>query len=310
MADIGQAFVQIVPSAKGMKGSIESIIDPEAQSAGKSSGATLGNNLVASLKGVLGAAAIGATVKQIMDAGGALQQSFGGLETIYGNGAEYAKELANAAAAAGISANDWAEQAVSFGASLKKVFGSDTKGAVDAANTAILDMADNAAKMGTPLQSIQNAYAGFARQNYTMLDNLKLGYGGTKAEMERLLDDAKKLTGVKYNINNLADVYAAIHAIQGNLGLTGVAAAEASETFTGSMGAMKAAAQNLMANIALGGDLETPFKVLIGNLNTFLIKNLIPMIVNIIKSIPTVIVQTVQGLSGFLESGEIGRAHV
>ena len=106
--------------------------------------------------------------------------------------------------------------------------------------------------MGTDLSAIQTAYQGFAKQNYTMLDNLKLGYGGTKSEMERLLEDATKLSGVEYNIDNLGDVYSAIHVIQENLGPTGVAAEEAKSTFSGSMGAMKAAATNLMANLALG----------------------------------------------------------
>ena len=180
------------------------------------------------VKKLIVAAGIDTVLKSAIEEGGKLQQSFGGLDTIYGEASSAAKEYAVQAAAAGISANDYAEQAVSFGASLKQAFGGDTTKAVEAANTAIMDMTDNAAKMGTPIESIQNAYSGFAKQNYTMLDNLKLGYGGTKSEMERLLADAEKLTGVHYDISNLGDVYDAIHAIQGDLGLTGVAAQEAS----------------------------------------------------------------------------------
>jgi len=144
----------------------------------------------------------------------------------------------------------------------------------------------------TMLESIQNAYQGFAKQNYTMLDNLKLGYGGTKKEMERLLADAEKISGVKYDMSNLGDVYAAIHVIQGELGLTGVAAQEGAETFTGSMAAMKAAAQNLLANLSLGEDITEPLKVLVGNTKAFLINNMLPMIGNIVKQIPTLLGET------------------
>ena len=128
---------------------------------------------------------------------------------------------------------------------------------------ALIDMADNANKFGTDMESIQNAYQGFAKQNYTMLDNLKLGYGGTKEEMQRLLSDAQKLTGTKYDIDNLADVYNAIHAIQENLGVTGTTAKEASSTFSGSFSAMKAAAQNLLGNMAIGGDVTGSMKELV-----------------------------------------------
>ena len=283
--ELGKAYVQIIPSAQGISGSITEALGGEAKSAGK----TAGLNIVSSLKGIIATAGIGTAIKSALDAGGALQQSYGGLDTIYGEAGEAAKKYAAEAAAAGISANSYAEQAVSFGASLKQAFSGDTTKAVEAANTAILDMADNSAKMGTDITAIQTAYQGFAKQNYTMLDNLKLGYGGTKTEMERLLADATKLSGVEYDISNLGDVYEAIHVIQQDLGLTGVAAAEAEGTFTGSMGAMKAAAQNLMANLALGEDITTPLKVLLGNAQAFLINNMLPMIGNVLKGIPTLI---------------------
>ena len=241
MAELGKAYVQIVPSAEGISGSIQSALGGEADAAGKSAGL----KIAGALKKVVAAAGIGVALKKSISAGADLQQSFGGLETLYGAAADSAKQYAMAAAQAGISANSYAEQAVSFGASLKQAFGGDTTKAVEAANTAIMDMTDNAAKMGTPIESIQMAYQGFAKQNYTMLDNLKLGYGGTKTEMERLLQDAQKISGVEYDMSNLGDVYEAIHVVQDELGLTGVAAEEASQTLSGSFGAMKAAGQNL-----------------------------------------------------------------
>jgi hypothetical protein len=286
MADLGKAYVQIIPKAEGISGKIKEQIAPGAKQAGTDAG----TNIAGNIKKVLAGAAIGATVvkgfQMALDAGGKLQQSFGGLETLYGDAADAAKKYAAEAAQAGISANDYAEQAVSFGASLKAAFGGDTAKAAEAANTAIMDMADNAAKMGTPLENIQNAYQGFAKGNYTMLDNLKLGYGGTKTEMERLLADAQKLTGVEYNIDNLGDVYDAVHAIQDNLGLTGVAAQEAATTFSGSFGAMKAAAENVLANLSTGGDVEGSMRQLAQSAGTFLFDNLIPMVGNVVSAIP------------------------
>lgn len=283
--ELGKAYVQIVPSAKGISGSISKELAGEATSAGKSAGF----NIAGAIKTALVSAGIGTALKSALEAGGDLQQSFGGLETIYGDAAKAAKEYAAEAATAGISANDYAEQAVSFGASLKQAFAGDTVKAVEAANTAILDMADNSAKMGTDISMVQSAYQGFAKQNYTMLDNLKLGYGGTKSEMERLLADAEKLSGVKYDLNNLGDVYDAIHVIQQDLGLTGVAAQEASETFTGSLGAMKAAGQNLLANLALGEDIRPSLGVLQTSVFTFLTKNMLPMVGNVLKAIPSLL---------------------
>lgn len=166
--ELGKAYVQIIPSARGISGSISEALGGEATSAGKSAGL----NIVGAIKGVIAAAGIGVMIKKSLDAGGALQQSYGGLDTIYGEAADAAKKYAAEASKAGISANSYAEQAVSFGASLKQAFAGDTTKAVEAANTAIMDMADNSAKMGTDIQNIQNAYQGFAKQNYTMLDNL------------------------------------------------------------------------------------------------------------------------------------------
>lgn len=295
MSDLGKAYVQIIPKAEGISNKIKDQVAPGAKQAGSEAGTSIAGNI----KKVLAGAAIGATVvkgfQAALNEGGKLQQSFGGLETLYGDAADAAKDYAMQAAQAGISANDYAEQAVSFGASLKAAFGGDTAKAAEAANTAIMDMTDNAAKMGTPLENIQNAYQGFAKGNYTMLDNLKLGYGGTKTEMERLLADASKLSGVEYNMDNLGDVYSAIHVIQENLGLTGVAAQEAATTFSGSFGAMQAAAQNVLATLSTGGDVSGAMAQLASSAGTFLFNNLIPMIGNVVSGIPS-------ALSGFIQA--------
>ena len=284
---LGTAYVQIVPSTQGISGSISNVLDPEASAAGTSAGLKIG----AFAKKALIAAGVGTAlvkgIKASMGEGAKLQQSYlGGLDTLYGEAAEAARSYAREAAKAGISMNDYSEQAVSFGAALKNAYGGDVKKAAEAANTAIMDMADNSAKMGTDIESVQMAYQGFAKQNYTMLDNLKLGYGGTKSEMERLLADAEKLTGVHYDIDNLGDVYDAIHAIQGDLGLTGVAAAEASETFSGSFNAMKASAANFLGSLALGENVSASLSQLITSANTFFFGNFIPMLGTIVKALP------------------------
>lgn len=282
---LGDAYVNIIPKAPGISNKIEGILSPGADAGGKAAGAKAGSAMISKLKGVVTVAAVGKIMKDAFSAGGNLEQSFGGLETIYGDAAEGAKQYAVQAAAAGISANSYAEQAVSFGAALKQAFAGDTAKAMEAANTAIMDMADNSAKMGTDIGSIQTAYQGFAKQNYTMLDNLKLGYGGTKTEMQRLLADAQKLSGVKYDINNLGDVYDAIHVIQQDLGLTGVAAAEAETTLTGSFGAMKASWTNLLAALTTGNGLEEAMQNL-GKSAGNLLKNVVRMLGNVARQLP------------------------
>jgi len=175
MATLGKAYVQIVPSADGISGSITNLLGGESANAGKEAGSSFASNLLKVAKGAIAAAGIGKLLSASLSAGGALQQSFGGIETLYGDAADAAKKYAKEAASAGISANTYAEQAVSFGASLKQAFGGDTAAAAEAANNAIMAMADNSAKFGTDISSVQAAYQGFAKQNYTMLDNLKLG---------------------------------------------------------------------------------------------------------------------------------------
>ena len=305
MATLGTAYVQILPSTEGIAGNITKALKGEASSAG----VTAGGLISGGVKKAIAAAGIGTTLtmglKTALSEGANLEQTYlGGLDTIYGKAADKAREYATAAAQAGVSQSQYAEQAISFGAALKQAYGGDTSKAIKAANTAIMDMTDNAAKMGTPLQSIQDAYQGFAKQNYTMLDNLKLGYGGTKTEMERLLADAEKLSGQKYDISNLGDVYDAIHVIQGDLGLTGVAAAEASTTFTGSFEAMKAAAQNLMGDLMLGQNVGPAMKTLADSAATFLFQNFFPAIGRIFQSLPTAISTFIQsGLPQFVTAG-------
>ena len=193
------------------------------------------------------AALIGIT-KESVQAYANLEQSLGGVETLFKENAD--KVIKNAKQAyktAGVDANTYMEGVTSFAASLLQSTGNDTAKAADIADMAFRDMSDNANKFGSDMASIQVAYQGFAKQNYTMLDNLKLGYGGTKTEMERLLADAQKLSGVEYNIDNLSDVYSAIHVIQEELGVTGTTASEAGETITGSITAAKAAWQNFLS---------------------------------------------------------------
>lgn len=191
------------------------------------------------------------------------EQLVGGVETLFKDSAGVVEDYANNAyKTAGLSANQYMETVTSFSASLLKSLNNDTIKSAEVADMAITDMSDNANKMGTSMESIQNAYQGFAKQNYTMLDNLKLGYGGTKSEMERLLADASKISGIKYDISSLNDVYQAIHVIQGELGITGTTAKEASTTISGSINSMKSAWTNLVTGIA---DDNANFDSLISN---------------------------------------------
>ena len=283
----GTAYVQIVPKAEGITGSIKGLLDGPSEDAGTSAGSKIGSFAKKAIVAAGVGAAFTKVVKDAMNEGAKLQQSYlGGLDTLYGDAADAARAYAKEAAAAGISMNTYSEQAVSFGAALKNAYGGDVVKAAEAANTAILDMADNSAKMGTDIQSVQMAYQGFAKQNYTMLDNLKLGYGGTKTEMERLLADAEELSGVHYDIDNLGDVYEAIHVIQGELGLTGVAAYEASETFSGSFNAMKASAQNFLGSLALGEGVQESLNQFMTSASTFFFGNFLPMLGTIIGQLP------------------------
>lgn len=288
--ELAKAYVQIVPSADGIQGSISHIMGGEASSAGESAGTLLGTKLVGTLKKVIAAAGIGKMISDSLNLGGALQQSIGGVETLFKESADTVKAYAaQAYRTVGLSANDYMEQTTSFAASLLSSVSKDTNAAAQLANMAMVDMADNANKMGTDMASIQNAYQGFAKQNYTMLDNLKLGYGGTKAEMQRLLTDAEKLSGVHYELGNLADMYSAIHVIQTEMDITGTTAKEAATTLTGSFAAMKAAAQNVLGDWSTGADLTAPMQALADTARTFLQGNLLPMIGNVLAGIPQLV---------------------
>ena len=284
--ELAKAYVQIIPSAQGISGKIQQVIDPEAEPAGES----FGGKMISKIKGVIATAAIGKTLSAAISEGANLEQSLGGIETLFKDSADKVK--ANAAKAyqtAGMSANEYMELTTSFSASLLSSLGNDTAKAADVADMAMTDMSDNANKMGTNMEDIKNAYQGFAKQNYTMLDNLKLGYGGTKTEMERLLADAQKVTGVKYDINNLSDVYSAIHVIQGQLDITGTTAKEAATTLSGSFDSMKAAAKNVMGQITLGMDIGPALYALGQTTITFFAGNLLPAVANILSGVPDLI---------------------
>ena len=300
MADVielGKAYVQIVPSAQGIKSALTEMFDEETDGLGEQTGQSIGQELIGTLKKVIAAAGIGKIISDSINMGGALQQSLGGVETLFKDSADTVKEYAaQAYRTVGLSANDYMEQTTSFAASLLSSVSQDTQAAADLANMAMVDMADNSNKMGTSMQDIQNAYQGFAKQNYTMLDNLKLGYGGTQAEMQRLLKDAEKLSGVHYDLGNLADMYSAIHVIQQEMDITGTTAREAATTLTGSFAAMKAAAENVMGNWSTGADLTEPLQALADTAQTFLVDNLLPMIGNVLAGIPEIVYSLVPEL--------------
>lgn len=288
--EMAKAYVQIVPSADGIRAALTDVFDEETDGLGAKVGQSIGAQLVGTIKKVLAAAGIGKIIKDSIDMGGALQQSIGGIETLFKDSADTVKQYAaQAYKTVGLSANDYMEQTTSFAASLLSSVSKDTNAAAQLANMAMVDMADNANKMGTDMQDIQNAYQGFAKQNYTMLDNLKLGYGGTQAEMQRLLNDAEKFSGVHYDLGNLADMYSAIHVIQQEMDITGTTAREAATTLTGSFAAMKAAAQNVLGNWSTGADLTAPLQALTDTARTYLVGNLLPMIGNVLQGIPQVI---------------------
>lgn len=233
--------------------------------------------------------AIASFVKSTADAYANFEQLSGGIETLFKNSASRITDYAeDAFYTAGVSANEYMEIVTSFSASLISSLGGDTAKAADVANMALIDMSDNANKMGTSLENIQSAYQGFAKQNYTLLDNLKLGYGGTKTEMERLLKDAQALTGVEYDISNLGDVYSAIHAIQKKLGIAGATAEEAEKTITGSANMTKAAWQNVLSAISGGGDIDKAINNLTYSISKYF-DNIVPVVQRAISGIGTLI---------------------
>lgn len=267
--------------------------DEKAQSVGKTmigglkTAAKWGAGIVAGAAAATTAVAglASTTVKSYAD----YEQLIGGVETLFKGSAGVVKEYANKAyKTAGMTANQYMETVTSFSASLLQGLNGDTAKAAEVADMAITDMSDNANKMGTDIVSIQNAYQGFAKQNYTMLDNLKLGYGGTKTEMERLLADAGKLSGQKYDISNLNDVYEAIHVIQGEIGITGTTAKEATSTIQGSIGMVKAKLEN--------------FKTSIGSAIAPVVQKFLNLAIDYLPTIEGMIGKIVPVISGLMET--------
>lgn len=274
--EIAKAYVQIVPSMQGIQAQLSKSLSPEVEKSGKESGQKMGNALAGGLKSAassigkaftaaakaaavgFGAAAAGvaAVSKSALNAYADYEQLVGGVETLFGNASDKVLQNANRAfQTAGLSANEYMETVTSFSASLLQSVGKDTKKAAEYADQALVDMSDNANKMGTNMRDIQNAYQGFAKQNYTMLDNLKLGYGGTKEEMERLIADANKVKQANgemadLSIDSFADITEAIHIVQTEMGITGTTAKEAGTTIQGSVGMMKASWKNLLVGVA------------------------------------------------------------
>lgn len=249
----------------------------------------LGNAIVSGVKAV--ASGIKSLISGAIEGYGEYEQLVGGVETLFGSSADTViKNAENAYKTAGLSANAYMETVTSFSASLLQSMGNDTEAAAKKADQALTDMSDNANKMGTDMQSIQNAYQGFAKQNYTMLDNLKLGYGGTKEEMQRLIDDANALNAAQgnytnYSIESYADIVDAIHTVQTKMGITGTTALEASTTVEGSINSMKAAYQNFVTGLGdQNADIGALTEELIQTAGT-VAENVLPVIENVVKNI-------------------------
>ena len=258
-----------------------------------SNGFSKGLKGLGSALGTLALTAGAATIalgKAALSAYADYEQLVGGVDTLFkGASQELQSYAANAYKTAGLSANDYMETVTSFSASLIQSLGGDTEKAVKYADMAITDMSDNANKMGTDMGAIQDAYQGFAKQNFTMLDNLKLGYGGTKTEMERLLADAEAISGIHYDISSYADIVSAIHVVQDEMGITGTTAEEAEKTITGSLNSLKATYQNLLVGL---GDSNADMDQLFQNMATALqnvIQNITPVIENIVNALPVVV---------------------
>lgn len=307
-SQVATAYVQIIPSAQGIGSGITQALGGDA--AATSAGNSIGSKLVGTIKGVIAAAGIGAALGKALTEGAALEQSIGGVKTLFKDSSS--QVIANAEKAfqtAGVSANDYMEQVTSFSATLLQGLGEDTAAAAQVADKAIVQMADNANKMGTSMESIQYAYQGFAKDNYTMLDNLKLGYGGTQSEMARLINDSGVLgDSVKVTAETVKDVpfdkiIEAIGIIQDDLGITGTAAQEAATTLSGSMASVQAAFSNVLANLTLGRDVGPALNGLATTITQFLTANLLPAIWNIMTALPGALVTFVQALGPQLMAG-------
>lgn len=307
-SQVATAYVQIIPSAQGIGGGIAQALGGDA--AATSAGQSFGGKLVGAIKGVIAAAGIGTALSKAITEGAALEQSIGGVETLFGDAASQVIAAAdNAFATAGLSANAYMETVTGFSARLLQGLGGDTQAAAALADTAVTDMADNANKMGTSIETITQTYQSLARGNYEMLDNLKLGYGGTQSEMARLINDSGVLgdtmVATAENVNSIGfdKMIEAIHVVQTEMGITGTTALEAETTITGSLSALQASFSNVLANLTLGRDLGPSLNALATTLTTFLTGNLLPAVWNILSALPGALVTFVTSLGPQLVSG-------
>lgn len=318
MATIADAYIQIIPSAEGIQGNLSNVLNNEAESVGIASGNKFSSAFTTGLKTMATGATVAfaavtagitSVTKSSVESYAEFEQLSGGVETLftpqqsmsefvsqldeigvsaeeaakryeeYGTGAEKVMENASEAyKTAGLSANEYMEQATSTAAALVSSLGGDTAAAADLADQAIIDMSDNANKMGTSIESIQNAYSGFAKGNFTMLDNLKLGYGGTKEEMERLLEDAEAISGIEYDTSSYSDIVEAIHVIQDEMGIAGTTASEAEETISGSLSMVSASWSNLLTGMSdENADLDSLISQLVDSV-AIAADNLLPVV--------------------------------
>lgn len=296
MSIAGEIQYKVVVDTKSLKSGLDTAEKETKSFADKAGNAIVGITKAVG-KAVLAATAattvaIGGLTKKAVEGYADFEQLSGGVEKLFGDASEtIMKNASQAFKTAGISANEYMEQATSFSASLIQSLGGDTEKAAQITDMAIQDMADNMNVFGSDMESIQHAYQGFAKQNYTMLDNLKLGYGGTKTEMERLLADATKLTGVKYSIDNLSDVYEAIHAIQVETNIAGTTTKEAASTISGSIGMMKASWQNLTTALATGTGFEEQLTAFMESVKS-VGKNILPVVKTALKGV----IELIKGL--------------
>lgn len=289
---IGKAYVQIVPSAKGIQKATTALLNNEGVAkAGDEAGKSFGRNLVATLTKVVAAAGIGKIIKDTIAAGADLQQSIGGSQKIFGDSfTTIEKNAKQAFKTAGMSANDYMEKANALGATIKKSVGGNTEEAARIVDMAMRDMSDNANTFGGDLSYIGEVYQSIARGNYEMLDSLSLGYAGTKKGLQDLVNDANKWNEqqgkhTSYQVDNYADIVQAIHDVQVAQKINGKTAEEAETTFTGSFNAMKSAWENFKADLALGNDVTEDIEDLKHTVKTFLVDNLIPMVKNVLTGI-------------------------
>lgn len=294
--ELGKAYVQIIPSAQGIGAKLREALGDEPAKAGEAAGQSLGGRMMGAVKKAIAAAGIGAAFSKALGEGAALEQSLGGVETLFGESAgTVIKNAQRAYQTAGVSANSYMEQVTSFSATLLQGLGGDTAAAARYADQALVQMADNANKMGTDMTSIQMAYQGFAKDNYAMLDNLKLGYGGTQAEMARLINESGVLgDAVTVTAETVKDVpfdkiIEAIGVVQDELGITGTTAEEAATTLSGSLGAMKAAFANVLGGLTLGQDITPALEGLAETVTAFLFDNLLPAVGHILSGLPAAI---------------------